>query len=184
MKKIIVLVGIHGSGKSTLGRKLEKEGFPFFSEIGAELRKYSSCNVSQKQEDFDALVMKRELERDKQIECLDSIPVIESWHIGNIAFAEARNSSNILYQYKRKLFDQLEIFYPYIINLEISKETFLKRVNEKLISPNDAWLFYLKQKKYTDKIVEMIVSQCYASLLDINNYNWLKDINKKIKNMR
>lgn len=169
MKKIIVIVGIHGSGKTTLGKKMEKKGFPFFPEIGAELRKYSDCNVSQEQENFDASIMQLELERDKKIEFLDLIPVIESWHIGNIAFAEARNSLNVVNQYKRKLFEQLEIFYPYIINLKIDKETFISRVNEKLISPSEAWLFYLKQKEFTNKIIEKLVDQSYASVIDVKN---------------
>lgn len=169
MKKIVVIVGIHGSGKTTLGRKMEKEGFPFFAEIGAELRKNSDCNVSQKQENFDKCVMKLELERDKKIKLLDSVPVIESWHIGNIAFAEARNSSNVVKQYKRKLFERLEIFYPYIINLKIGKETFINRVNEKLISPNEAWLFYQKQEYFTNKIIDRLVNHSYASVIEIKD---------------
>lgn len=176
MKRIIILVGIHGSGKSTLGMKFKKFGYPFFPEIGAILRKDSCYNVSQKQEDFDKLVMEMELKRDKEIAALDSIPVIESWHIGNIAFAQARNSINIVDNYQKKLFEQLKIFYPYIIRLEIDKDTFLKRVSEKMISPDDAWLFYSKQKKYTDKLIDLLVNQSYATLIDKNTYDSIKEI--------
>lgn len=165
MKDIIVLTGIHGSGKSTLGRKFEKEGYLFFPEIGTGLREKWDCNVSQRQESFDQIVMEMELERDKELEITAGFPVVESWHIGNIAFAQARGSSVVADMYIRKLFIQLERFYPYIIRLDIDKDLFFKRVNEKMISKEDAWAFYAIQKEYTNRLVEFLVNHFYATLL-------------------
>lgn len=93
MKKIIVSNGVHGAGKSTIGRLFvdRNRGFAYFPEIGGQLRREVSYNALQSKEDFDLEVIKRELARDEQLLISPNTPVVETWHIGNMAYALARN---------------------------------------------------------------------------------------------
>jgi len=91
----LVLVGPHGAGKTTLGRKLSKVlSCPFDEVIGKALRadalaKDVDAHAFQPQPDFDLRVFRRELARD--VARLGSSRIVETWHPGNLAFAEHRS---------------------------------------------------------------------------------------------
>lgn len=106
MKKIIVFNGVHGAGKSTLAQLFveRNQGFAYFPEIGGQLRQEVSYNALQSKEDFDLEVMKRELRRDAQLFTDPKTPVVEIWHIGNMAYALARNPLYHLFQGFVKVF--------------------------------------------------------------------------------
>lgn len=96
----LVLVGAHGSGKSTLGRLLSQTiGAPFDDELGRHIRAQAlaqnpTCDATAAQPWFDELVWRRELERDLQAKELGHYPVrriIETWHIGNAVYAAHRD---------------------------------------------------------------------------------------------
>ena len=105
MRKIIVLNGVHGAGKTTLAMQLAQE-FPniyvFYPEIGKQLRDQVSYNSLESGEVFDLEVMRMEMERDKQLMREDRIPLVETWHIGNLGYMAAR-SPQLIEAYKRDL---------------------------------------------------------------------------------
>ncbi len=92
----IVLVGPHGVGKSAVGRSLAAAlSLPFHAELGEELarvRRTPEETAAAPQEEFDADLFELEVARDAAWgESSDR--VVESWHPGNLAYAEARSPS-------------------------------------------------------------------------------------------
>lgn len=91
----IVLIGPHGVGKSTLGVALAARlGLPFHEELGATLAtdrrlRPHEATAASPQEAFDGLLFDLELARDAAAG--GSARVIETWHPGNLAYAEARS---------------------------------------------------------------------------------------------
>lgn len=132
-KQIFVLNGIHGSGKTVLGQFLAQndQRFAYFPEIGWQVRKEVDYNSLESGEKFDLEVMRRELERDKLIISEPKIPLVETWHTGNIGYVAAR-SPRILDQYTEALVAQLELFDPTCFYIHIDWETFKSRITEKI----------------------------------------------------
>jgi predicted ATPase len=91
----LVLVGRHGAGKTTIGRRLEALlGWPFHEEIGKLLRREAilrdpGAHAFVPQPDFDERVFRLELERDRRH--AGTSRIVETWHPGNVAYAEARS---------------------------------------------------------------------------------------------
>ena len=153
MKRIAVLLGIHGSGKSALGASLPADKFAFYPEIGTALRIRTTKAVTEFQELFDERVMEEELERDEQIWIEERRPVVETWHLGNIAFAQARGSHPIVARYRAAFARQLCRFDVDVIKLQLSDQDFAIRVTEKNISATDALRFYRSVERHQDSIV-------------------------------
>jgi len=139
MKKLIVFNGVSSSGKTTLASRLIEyvEGSKFFEEIGGTLRKSVAYNVLEPIKNFDIEVMKRELIRDVEIMKCDGIPIVETWHIGNIAYMLSRNPT-LFPIYARILTYKLRFFEPFAILVRINSETFRNRIKEKLEVKNIA----------------------------------------------
>lgn len=80
MKQIIVLNGIHGSGKSTLGTRLEQSSpqFSYFYEIGGKLRTEVNYNTMKSGLEFDTEVMNREIARDGVLLKAQTVPIVET----------------------------------------------------------------------------------------------------------
>lgn len=134
MKEIVVFNGIHGAGKTTLAEALiasSPDLFEFFFEIGGRLRQEVSYNALIKREEFDSLVMKRELARDEALLICPRIPVVETWHIGNLAYAQVR-SPQMVDGYRQALERQMKSFRPFAFLVTIRRETFLGRVTERV----------------------------------------------------
>jgi len=131
VKQIIVVNGIHASGKSTLAQALAKAvpGLKYFHEIGGELRQQVQFNALASVEAFDQEVMRRELSRDCKLVALRETPVVETWHIGNMAYVATR-SPQLLGQYRKILAEQLRSFHPFGIIVHITRESFLRRYSE------------------------------------------------------
>lgn len=92
---IIALIGPHAAGKSTLGRALSRRlGIPFDPELGDLLGRDprwrpNGGTALDPQAAFDAEVFRQELARDR---ARGSTPrVVESWHPGNLAYAQHRS---------------------------------------------------------------------------------------------
>lgn len=156
-KQIVVLNGIHGSGKTTLGTLLaESEGVRFYHEIGGELRKLSTDNALQSGDSFDREVMRREVGRDVEIHASPGLAVVETWHPGNLAYARIR-SPKVYEQYLRQFERSLECFSPLFVYCEIGKDTFLARATEK-VAPDQMemlYSFYLGIREETLRIYGM-----------------------------
>ena len=173
-KKIVVLVGVHGSGKTTVGMRLKNDGFDFFPEIGTAMRKKSNKSVCDSQIFFDKQVLSRELERDCDEINMSKYPVIETWHIGNYAFALTRDS--LISNYEAIIEKQLQKLYPLVIWLKIDDETFLSRNNEKKIHPIESLDFY---KRLEVNLEDILFCYVYKKMIDLYiceeaNYNLLR----------
>lgn len=132
--KQIVLIGMHGAGKTTIGRLLAADlGISFDCEIGKSLRRQVQRNDSGSHalccdDRFDERVMLYELVRDFS----STRPrVIETWHPGNLAFAMER-SPNVCNRYFSLLSDRLHDLRETTIvqSLVINAETALQRQSE------------------------------------------------------
>ncbi|KKU18755.1 MAG: hypothetical protein UX29_C0019G0014, partial [Parcubacteria group bacterium GW2011_GWA2_46_10] len=88
--------------------------------------------------------MKRELERDDSFLSQGiKAAVVETWHIGNIAYAEIRTPS-VANEYKALLTKQLLKYNPLFFFLDISEATFRERANKPvpLGIEEDQFIFY------------------------------------------
>jgi thymidylate kinase len=171
MKEVIVLNGIHGAGKSTLGERLQKQGSIYLPEIGRELRRRVSYTVFEQMEDFDRNVMNEELKRDVMLLETKGIPVIETWHPGNIAYAMIRNPK-LAEEYMQEFNATLQYFKPTMVMLGINRQTFNSRTSENTGNKNseDLWYFYKKIRTNTLQIYN-----------DFNLNHILVDGNKNIE---
>lgn len=144
-KEVIVLLGIHASGKTTAGKFLESHGFSFFPEIGEQIRRQVSFDFLTSVEWFDREVMNRELARDQGVLNSSRPVAIETWHIGNIAYAAIR-SPRVAEIYLSKLQRQVDSIEPRCLLFQISEETFKARSKEPVTSgtEDDRLRFFLQ----------------------------------------
>ena len=131
MRDIIVLNGKHQAGKTTLGTMLleRSNNFTFFPEIGGQLRHEVAYNSLESSEPFDREVMRRELARSQEILQCPKIPVVETWHPGNIAYAEQR-SPGMVPEYLARVENELEMFNPIPVIVDVTEPTFRARITE------------------------------------------------------
>lgn len=91
---LIVLMGPHGVGKSTMGELIaQRLGGDFDPELGKLMALDPSqvgISADQRTADFDRELMAQELSRDRQRDA-GRITVVETWHPGNLAYAELRD---------------------------------------------------------------------------------------------
>ena len=154
MRNLVVLLGVHGAGKTTFGLSLPADRYAFYGEIGTQLRAAVDFGVTSPQEDFDREVMLREVQRDDELLTESRIPVVETWHIGNLAFALARGSNVIAMQYRQVMTRQLAHFDVAAIVLTLPDEEFLSRATEKKTSPSDALRFYREVEQYQHSLLK------------------------------
>ncbi len=97
----IVLVGPHTAGKSTVaGRLAELYGWALHRELGDSLRARDpvtgalpDCMASATS--FDEAILKAESNRDcEPISTSTKVRVVETWHVGNLGWAEGRSDSS------------------------------------------------------------------------------------------
>lgn len=158
-KKIIVFNGIHSAGKSDLGKKLDERlpGFRYFGEVGLEIRMEGELLVADPGVDFDRQILKRESERDAEILACKETPVIETWHIGNTAYAMGR-TPEVVPLFNERLGEMLKVVQPLAIFLEISHDTYQERKSPR----HDDEEFYMRliantKKVYRDFGIEYVV---------------------------
>ncbi len=105
----LVLVGMHGAGKSTVGRALAARlCAPFHEEVGhalAERIRPAERTAADRQVDFDGAVFEAELARDAAW-TPGAFRIVETWHPGNLAYASRRSpglTSRLLGQVRTSL---------------------------------------------------------------------------------
>lgn len=152
-KKIVILTGVHGAGKTTLGKSIETMGkFAFYEELGRNLQTIVSCNVTNRCYLFEREVMRLETQRDSLLVREPLIPVVESWHIANIAFAKARGNFEIAQSYLNLLDQSLEMLEPLVVILKIDDTTFAERMSELNVSLKVVLAFYRLVEKHIDEL--------------------------------
>jgi len=97
--------------------------------------------------------MTLELERDRALQQDECVPVVESWHIGNIAFALARNNADIAQEYTEALKSRLCDFDPWIAMIQIDDETFLGRSSERGITGKAVLPFYRVVEEHVLRLI-------------------------------
>jgi hypothetical protein len=150
MKPIIIFNGAHSSGKSTLARMLcEKHKLPFFHEIGYEVLKSFHYVPTP---ELDPTIMQKELERDNGLLSIPSVPVVETWHPGNMAYAYIRNKK-AYGKYLQGFEKTLKNFSPIAVNITITETTFKTRYNGNYFNMefDEIIEFYKEIKKITLK---------------------------------
>ncbi|MDZ4231282.1 MAG: hypothetical protein U1C52_00615 [Patescibacteria group bacterium] len=137
-------MGIHTSGKTTIGQRLNSLGLPYYPEIGNELIQTVDFSSPEIVEWFDREIMQRELQRDNLFlsEGVEAA-VVETWHVGNIAYAQIRTPS-VANTYKALLKKQISKHNPLFLFLDISEATFRQRAGKPvpLGIEEDQFVFY------------------------------------------
>jgi hypothetical protein len=157
-KPTIVMVGCHGSGKTTLGTILANRlRVEHHEEIGKALRREAmriepGCTAEKSQSEFDAEVFRREVERDFR-------PfggrVVETWHPGNLAFASLRSPDTARLHSGALRFHVLRLRGPiWVQPLEIGEETVMARITEAGDDPGRMARFFMSVYRLTMKIVK------------------------------
>ncbi len=132
-KPIVVLNGVHGAGKTTLATLLEQRNnrYQRFPEIGAMLRQEVGMNALSSDECFDTEVIRRETARDYILLTTQKVPLIETWHIGNLAYVSTR-SPQLLASYEERFPEFLSLFDPIAVFITIPWDIFAQRTTEKI----------------------------------------------------
>lgn len=155
----VVFIGAHGSGKTTLGRKLAyKMKSKYHEEIGRLLRKKALAknkdnHALKSQPDFDKKVIQAELNRDKVSKFSR---IVETWHPGNLAYAYLR-SPNIAMMYENTVREKINSINQKIIvqPLRISVKTIHERLSEPGSNDVKATVrFFNRVAKLTEKIAK------------------------------
>jgi energy-coupling factor transporter ATP-binding protein EcfA2 len=134
VKLSVVMIGPHGSGKTTLGKSLAKLlRWEYHEEIGKALRRqalleHPDQTAEKSQPDFDLKVFELERQRDRKS---FKSRIVETWHPGNLAYAESR-SPEIANQYAELLKKHVQQLGDIVLvqPLEIDESTSRERLSE------------------------------------------------------
>jgi len=132
MKKIVVLNGIHSSGKTSVGHYMQNKGYIFHPEIAMEIHEKGG-KIGANAIDIQIRIMKQENFRGESIRNSDKLDVIESWHSAGLAHAVINEprSVNLL---ESNLEENIKIYDPLILYLSVDPSVILKRGS--LLYPN------------------------------------------------
>ncbi len=144
----VIFIGVHGSGKSTLGARLARAlQVPFDAELGREAmeRRGPSCATVDAGQDFDAALWDAEGERDRgarqRLRGARGVRrVVETWHVGNAAYALRRPGTSTPRDWRRELSTRLAGHdVPILLQrLHVDRPTFDRRYSEHRGAREDA----------------------------------------------
>lgn len=161
-RPFLVVAGIHGAGKSTATKHLSSLGYFVHAEIGWALRQQQihlahkgSTLSGPNLEWFDKLIFDAELKRDRFLQEFTELPhCVETWHIGNLAYAIQR-SPKVVSKLEKVLLQQVQALKPTIIHLTISEGTFCDRCSLPDLPTELLLPFYLN----IDRCIAQLISQ-------------------------
>ena len=111
--------------------------------------------------------------------------VVETWHIGNIAYAEIRTSS-VANEYKALLRKQLLKYNPFFFFLDISEKTFRERANKPvpLGIEEDQFIFYQNIKNNILSLFNEYNIDYHSIDANQNTDKVMKDINEILSDQK
>jgi predicted ATPase len=124
MTNMHVLVGIHTAGKTSLGRELERRGFRFFPELAVEM--IGNQRPWQLPASFDISLAGKELQRDDVLRGVRAPFFVETWHLGNLAYARTRGSV-IPEIYENRIRAHVKEFEPRVYFLDLPPQVMPSR---------------------------------------------------------
>lgn len=152
----LILIGVHGAGKTTLGKMLaERLNIPFDDELGKrlrtrELRKNLHNHAFTHLSFFDEEIMHLEMLRDIRAK---GPRIVETWHPGNLAFCRERNSTT--FERYRSLVSPHLTSLPgrtFIQPLRINREILRKRQSEFAENGVDLRNFFWRVSEATESL--------------------------------
>mgnify|MGYP001080623192 CR=1 FL=1 len=153
-KTVVALVGLPSSGKTILGNFLELSGFRFLPEVAEALRQRGATVGEKAGFDFDRKVMQMEFRRDHYFLCSShTVLIVETWHLGNIAYATAR-SSPIVRTYKSRFSSTAEKVRIRCIVLNINPSTSYLRSLKSKKSAENSLKFLEAVQRHTRSVLE------------------------------
>lgn len=142
-KNLIVLVGIHSAGKSTIRKRLEELGYTTEEECAEILRVSQSCEAGAGAKiDFEYLVRRAEMERDKARKWKTDVIFVESWHFLTLAYMLTRGLHwKDLEEYLNYVEQQMKYYNVHCFFLKSDPTKILSR-SRKLHSEADVEQYY------------------------------------------
>ena len=128
MKKIIVLNGIHNSGKSSVGRYLNSHNFSYFPEIADELFKSGYSVGESGNGQLQLRLLELESLRDEEITDIENV-IIESWHTAEIAHARLFDF-DIAQKIEEAFAEKLQRFNPLFLYFDLPPELIPQRKSQ------------------------------------------------------
>lgn len=102
--QVLAITGPHASGKSTIIRHLETNGFETRPEIASVLIERHGYDWGRHGDaKFQEKIFNLEVERDKRLLAAEASVAIETWHFGNIAHCIEIGSSDLVERQKTYL---------------------------------------------------------------------------------
>jgi adenylate kinase family enzyme len=138
MKNIVIYNGIHGAGKSTVAKETERAfsgRARYYLELGGKLRSEVDYNCLESGESFDSTLLRLETLRDRDLIAAAELPLVESWHVGNLAYVYQR-SPRLIPQFMGAIETMLSSVTPFAFFINISDATFFRRFSER-VAPNE-----------------------------------------------
>lgn len=159
-KNLIVLVGIHSAGKSTIRKRLEDLGYTTEEECAEILRVNQNCKAGATAKiDFEYLVRQAETERDKARIWKTDVIFVESWHFLTLAYMLTRGMHLAdLKDYMEYVKQQMNRYHVYCLFLKSDPTKILDR-SRKLHSEEDVeqyFEFYKLLEENIQKILESL----------------------------
>jgi thymidylate kinase len=155
---LVYLCGPHTAGKTSILKSLQGCTDIDYTgdEIGKKLFYEKKFNTEKQNEDFELEITRLELERDALIlQGNYKIAVVESWHVGNLAYAMVRNPHSI--DALTKLISASPLLKKsYGIWLRVSKENIFNRT--KTFSTDRKWA----SEFYT--LIDLKIESCFETL--------------------
>ncbi len=167
MKNIIVLNGIHTSGKSTVGKYHGERGFDYLPEIATDLFKSGYGVGAEGGLGLQILLMQKECVRDEQMQENIEKPVIESWHTAVLAHSRVYGGKT-----KKIIEDSFSEsimgFDPKVIYLELNTKSIKKRNSKIYGVVDEKVLDFYKQLDLAYKKVfhKFSLNVCYVNAED------------------
>ncbi|MHB8355505.1 MAG: DEAD/DEAH box helicase family protein [Vulcanimicrobiaceae bacterium] len=175
----MVIVGMHGSGKTTAASYLTSFGYLAHAELGWAYRQGLRLSgdtrptlVGADLAWFDSAIVRLERERDTFIARATEVPhCVETWHLGNLAYASMRSPS-LRSTMEEALLDGIRAFNPLFVVLSITRDQFVTRCHLQDAPVQDLHAFYAA---IDDLMMEYVTKYKLEHIL-VNNCSEHKDL--------